>query len=285
MVVLFACGMSQRQLLVVTLIPAFVIALLVALFSFWLSPVGAQLNAKILDEQRNRSEFDSLNAGRFQTLGQGQTIVYVDELTNNRKRLGNVFIARDGADKFNRMIAVAKSGEQAQLAEYGQRYLMLHEGHRYEGRPGTPEFRITKFSTYGQYMPPFAVSADYTNETDAKSTRELFLSDDRALKTALQWRISLPILVFIATLLAVPLSKTNPRQGRYLKMLPAVLVFVFYFTFLSSVRGAMESGKWPMLPGLWAVHFAFLFLAVLLFKWDQIKFWFSGNSAGKTANA
>jgi lipopolysaccharide export system permease protein len=282
MVVLFACGMSQRQLVAITLIPAFMIAVLVALFSFWLSPLGAELNAKILDEQRNRSEFDSLNAGRFQTLGQGQTMVYVDELTNNRKRLEHVFIARDGADKFNRMIAVAKNGEQIQNVEYGQRYLMLHEGHRYEGRPGTPEFRVTQFSTYGQYMPSFVVSSDYTNETDAKSTRDLFSSDNRALRTALQWRISLPVLVFVATLLAVPLSKTNPRQGRYLKMLPAVLVFVFYFTFLSSVRGAMESGKWPIYPGLWAVHFAFLLLALLLYKWEQIKFWLGGSPSGNS---
>ena len=81
MVVLFACGMSQRQLVAITLVPAFFIAMLVSIFSFWLVPLGSQQYAKVVDEQRKRSEFETLNPGRFQTLGQGQTMTYVDDIT------------------------------------------------------------------------------------------------------------------------------------------------------------------------------------------------------------
>lgn len=273
MVVLFACGMSQRQLMAVTLLPAFFIAVVVALFSFWLAPAGAQQTAKILDEQRNRSEFETLNAGRFQALGQGQTMTYVDEITNKRKRLNGVFIAREGSEKSHLMVAMAEYGEQIQHPEYGQRYLMLHEGDRYEGQPGSAEFRVTHFSTYGQYMPPAEMMGDYTRETDAKSSLELFTSASRELQTAFQWRLSLPILVFIGALLAVPLSRSNPRQGRFLKMLPALLLYIFYFTFLGNVRSAMETGKWPLFPGLWLVHAVFGLLALLLFNWERFVLW------------
>jgi lipopolysaccharide export system permease protein len=92
-------------------------------------------------------------------------------------------------------------------------------------------------------------------------------------------------MVFVVALLAVPLSRTNPRQGRYMKMLPAILVFVFYFIFLSSLRGAMENGKWPIYPGLWAVHAAFLTLGLVLFNWDNIGRWRRRRSAGGAANA
>lgn len=278
MVVLFACGMSQRQLVGITMVPAFLIALLVALFTFWLGPVGSELYAKVLDEQRNRSEFESLNAGRFQSIGQGQTVTYINDISNNHKRLNQVFIAKDTSGNSDAMVAVADFGEQVQMQEYGQRYLVLHDGFRYEGQPGTPDFRVTHFSTYGQYMQPVELSGDYTNETDAKPTRELLSSNDMVLRTTLQWRLSLPVMVFVVTLLAVSFSKTNPRQGRYLKMLPAVLVFVFYFVFLTSVRGLMEHGKWPILLGFWVVHGAFLMLGWLLFNWERVT-----QSTGRTA--
>jgi lipopolysaccharide export system permease protein len=270
MVVLFACGVSQRQLLMITLAPAALIALLVAVFTFWLGPIGSERYAKIIDEQRNRSEFDVLNAGRFQTIGQGQAVTYVKEIVDNHKRLNDVFIARDSGRQSSPTVLLARHGEQLEHEEFSQRYLVLRDGYQYEGQPGTADFRITHFASYGQYMPPVVLSGDYSNATDAKSTMDLLSANERELRTALQWRIALPIMVFVITLLAVPFSKTNPRQGRYLKMLPAILVFVFYFVFLSTVRGLMEQGKWPILPGFWAVHGAFLVLGWLLFNWDSL---------------
>jgi lipopolysaccharide export system permease protein len=285
MVVLFAGGMSPRQLVVLTLVPALAVASLVALFSFWLSPLGAELDAKVLDEQRNRSEFETLNAGRFQSLGQGKIMTYVDKISSDRKRLENVFISRDYSHKTSSMIAVSEYGEQLQHPDYGQRYLVLHNGYRYEGTPGTLNFRVTKFSTYGQYLQPVELSSDYTNTTDAKPTMELLSSRDPVFMAALQWRLAFPILVFVAALMAVPLSKTNPRQGRYLKMLPAILLFVFYYTFLSGARGAMESAKWPIFPGLWIIHLLFFVLALLLLNWDNLNLKRAQKIAEKAAHA
>lgn len=268
MVILSACGISQRQILGITLVPAIFIALLVALFTFWLVPTGSKMYAKILDEQSKRSEFDVLNPGRFQNLGQGQTVTYVQDIVDNHEHLNDVFISRDDGNAPT--ILLARHGEQVENPEYGKRYLMLHDGYQYKGQPGTADFRVTHFATYGQYMAPAVLTGDYTNETDAKSTAELMESNDRVLRTALQWRICLPVMVLIITFLAVSFSKTNPRQGRYLKMLPAFLVFVFYFIFLSTTRGLMEQGKWPIYPGFWAVHAAFGALGWLLFNWDRL---------------
>jgi lipopolysaccharide export LptBFGC system permease protein LptF len=59
----------------------------------------------------------------------------------------------------------------------------------------------------------------------------------------------LPLLVFIVTLMAVPLSRVNPRQGRFLKLLPAILLYMAYLTILIAARGALEKGK---IPPRWA---------------------------------
>src|SRR5690606_13685177 len=109
-------------------------------------------------------------------------------------------------------VIVAEYGEQMLHPDYDQRYLMLHNGVRYEGQPGTSNYKVMRFQTYGQYLPPVDESLLAANEADSKATLALFADEDLASRVTLQWRFSLPLLVIIVALLAVPLSKTNPRQ-------------------------------------------------------------------------
>ncbi|MCE3251075.1 MAG: export transporter permease LptF [Cellvibrio sp.] len=282
MVVLSATGMSQWQLVRITLVPAALVALVVAMFSFWLSPLGAQLTEQVLAEQRNRSEFESLQEGRFQAIGQGRIMTYVEQVSDDNKRLERVFVAQQDGQS-NSSIVVAETGEQAYKPEYGQRYLIMHNGHRYEGHPGTSEFKITRFSEWGRYLPPTTSEAAFESEADGKTTAQLLSASDLDSKAALQWRISMPLMVLIATLLAVPLSKTNPRQGRYLKMLPAILIYIFYLAFLINARGAIAEGDLSVWLGVWIVHIPFLIIALLMLNWQVLMQ--SRNKTVRTAHA
>ena len=268
MVVLSATGMSQWQLVRITLVPAVLVAVVVATFSFWLSPLGAQLTEQTLAEQRNRSEFESLQQGRFQAIGQGRIMTYVERVSDNNRRLEQVFVAQQ--DTGSSSIIVAETGEQSYKSEYGQRYLVMHNGHRYEGLPGTSEFKITRFSEWGRYLPPTTSEAELDSKADGKTTAQLLAATDLESKAALQWRISMPLMVLIATLLAVPLSKTNPRQGRYLKMLPAILIYVFYLAFLINARAAIAEGDLSVWLGVWVVHIPFLMIALLILNWQTL---------------
>lgn len=269
MVVLSACGMSHWQLLRITLVPAALVAATVAVFSFWLSPAGALMTEQTLAEQRNRSEFESLQEGRFQAIGQGKVMTYVENVSDDNKRLEQVFVAQRDSDTTSSVV-VAKTGEQAFIGDYGQRYLVLHQGYRYEGRPGTREFKVTRFNEWGRYLPPTTSVAEFERESDAKTTAQLIGATDPDSQATLQWRISMPLMVFIATLMAVPLSKTNPRQGRYLKMLPAILIYVFYLAFLINARGAVAEGDLAPGLGLWVVHIPFLIISLLMLNWQAL---------------
>ncbi|MCV6614410.1 MAG: LptF/LptG family permease, partial [Cellvibrionaceae bacterium] len=74
----------------------------------------------------------------------------------------------------------------------------------------------------------------------------------------------LPVLVLVVSLLAVPLSKTNPRQGRYFKMIPAIILYIVYLVALNAGRGAAEDGKISVWLGLWGMHGVFLAIAIVL---------------------
>ncbi|WP_339897857.1 LPS export ABC transporter permease LptF [uncultured Gilvimarinus sp.] len=262
MVVLSACGMSQKKLLLITAIPAVVVALIVGAMSLWVSPWGAAQTEKLFAEQRARSEFTTLRAGHFQPFNGGKVVTYVESVSENRTQLNKLFLTQVGTPT---SVAIAEVGKQRHNSEYDQRYLELHNGIRYQGRPGSADYQITEFEQLAQHIPEPEVSSAYNIEADARPTAELLKDDSDAARAALQWRLSMPLLVLVVAFMSVPLSRTNPRQGRYLKMLPAIVLYLFYLAALTSVRSEIEAGKFPVLPGLWVVHGVFIVIAWVMF--------------------
>ena len=103
------------------------------------------------------------------------------------------------------------------------------------------------------------------------TTAELLASKDPKLQAALQWRLSTPFMVLVVTLLAVPLSRTNPRQGKFAKLLPAIMLYFGYLVALNAMRGALESGSVPIEVTLLPVHLLFLGIAFMLFRSGRVK--------------
>jgi lipopolysaccharide export system permease protein len=273
MTVLSATGMSQQRLLGLTMIPAAFVALIVAWLSLSLAPQGANQFQLLLNKQDALTEFDTLVPGRFQALSDGSRVTYTEELTNDRTNLSGVFISQKslGQDAKDRSISVlvAETGHQ-EVRPDGSRWLILNNGYRYDGNPGLADYRAIKYDTYGVLLPKPDASDEVTDR-DAIPTLDLIGNPEPRAIAELQWRISLPLLVFIVTLIAVPLSRVNPRQGRFLKLLPAILLYMGYLTILISARGALEKGKLSPTLGLWWVHALFLAIGLLLLYWEPLR--------------
>jgi len=273
MTVLSATGMSQQRLLGMTMAPALLVALLVAWLSLALAPQGAYQFQLVLNRQDALTEFDTLEPGRFQALNDGSRITYTEKLSDDRSQLGGVFISekRLGQDKKDRGISVLVADHgRLEVKPDGNRYLILEDGYRYDGSPGQADYRAIKYDTYGVQMEKPEISNEVTDR-DALATHDLWGSSELKSIAELQWRLSLPLLVFIVTLMAVPLSRVNPRQGRFLKLLPAILLYMAYLTMLISARGALEKGKLSPALGLWWVHVLFLAIGLGLLYWEPLR--------------
>jgi len=282
MTVLSATGMSQRRLLVYSLAPAALVAVVVGWLSLGLAPQGIAEVDRILNQQDSLTEFDTLVPGRFQTLRGGSRVTYTRELSADRSELGGVFISetnvsRQTGKESGLSVLVAESGRQ-EVQPDGSRYLILENGYRYDGNPGQADYRAIQYDTYGVLLPKPEVSMELS-EREALPTRELLGSDNIRHRTELQWRFSLPLLVFVVTVLAVPLAKVNPRQGRFLKLLPAILLYMTYLALLIAVRGALDKGRIPMALGLWWVHGLFLAIGLLMLYWEPIRLRMKKGSA------
>jgi lipopolysaccharide export system permease protein len=268
MSVLKACGISELQLLGYTFIVAIGLAILVGWLSLFVSPAGATKTEAIFLAQQQMTELDKVNPKKFYSLKGGRGVTYADSISSERE-LEDVFLAvsAGSVDTFNRRLAVvvAERGRQQQSEDGIERFLVLEKGYRIEGIPGSHEYQITHFEEYGSKLKtPKKIEED--PETDAIATSELLMSDDPKLEATLQWRLSIPLMVLIVVILAVPLSRTDPRQGRFTKLLPAIALYFAYLLALNTLRGNIESGELPVSITLLPVHAVFLLLGLWLLK-------------------
>ncbi|MNZ27156.1 Lipopolysaccharide export system permease protein LptF [compost metagenome] len=286
MSVLSAAGMSRQRLLAYSMAPAALVALLVGWLSLGLAPQGVARVEQVLNSQDALTEFDTLVPGRFQALKSGSRVTYTERLTEDGQELGGVFISelrlsRDGDKQRGISVLVAERGRQ-EIRPDGSRYLILENGYRYDGKPGQADYRAIQYDRYGVLLPKPEVASEM-NEREGIPTVELFGSDNPRLQAELQWRLSLPLLVFVVTVLAVPLSRVNPRQGRFLKLLPAILLYMAYLALLIAMRGQLDKGRLPAALGLWWVHGLFLAVGLLMLYWEPLRLKWAARTAAKEA--
>ena len=235
----------------------------------WLSIDGAPRALTAVDrigaEARREADLASIEPGRFTVFGPDQAVVYGESVTAEGEML-NVFMQRrvDGGQV---EVVVASRGEQLESEDPDTRLLVLHEGRRYESIPGTSRFRVVEFAEHGiPYRLPSLTAPD--PRPRAMSYVDLQRSGDLEHVAEQQWRVSVPLATVILALLAVPLSRSQPRAGRYGRLAIGLLVFIIYFNLLSAAKAWIEQGTITPALGVWWVHGALLLftLALLAFQ-------------------
>ena len=234
---------------------------IVAWLSIDLGPRTLQAVDRIGAEARREADLASIEPGRFTEVGPDNAVVYGERILRDGS-MENVFLQRRIADGVV-WVVVAERGEQVESDDPDVRYLVLRNGRRYEGVPGTSQFRVLEFAEHGiPYRLPSLDPGDPTPR--AMAFARLLHSDNLEYIAEMHWRIGIPLATVILAILAVPLSRTQPRAGRYGRIAIGLLVFIIYLNMLSAARAWIEQGVTPAILGLWWVHGIMLLFAMLL---------------------
>ena len=75
-------------------------------------------------------------------------------------------------------------------------------------------------------------------------------------------RINNCIIIMVSALLAISMCRLRPRQNRYAKLLPSVVVLAIYLCANMFTNTLMASGKIPVWIGIWLPHIFFIIIAV-----------------------
>ena len=245
------------------------LALGVAWLSIELTPQSLRAVGRIAAEARREADLTSIEPGRFTQVGPRHAVIYCESISR-RGVLHNVFLQRQLPDSDAIEVVVAQRGEQEESDDPDIRYLALYNGRRYEGVPGTTEFRVMEFAEHG--IPYRLPSLDPPKLTPREMPIfSLLTSHDLKHVAELEWRLSVPLATIILGLLAVPLAKTQPRAGRYGRLAIGLLMFIIYLNLLSASKAWIEQGVVPPFIGLWWVHGVVLLLTLgLLAKQNAV---------------
>ncbi len=265
MAALGACGMGLKRLyrpLMMVVIPA---STLMMVFTLYLMPWVSQQAELLKLEVENRSEHAGLSAGRFNPLNKGEAIIFMQKKSDDGTQMHNVFLYQSNRNAKNNSLDSVESADMAQRYkdEKGRSFIMFKGGQVYEGEPGTSNFRLTQYEKKGIYIPEQEMVTKVSRKKSI-STAELWKSDRVDYRAELHWRLSLPIGAFLLSVLALPLSYTTPRKGRYSKLALAILIYLIYSNLLGIGQSWVEKEVVPQWLGLWWVHG---FAIILIFYW------------------
>ena len=258
MVALNACGVGPSRLLVPLLLLAVLLAGGIAWLSLQQAPAAVQAIEDLELRARQELQLALLEAGRFTTPDGGETVIYAQSV-DSLGRIEDVFIQRRDGDQV--AVILAERGERRGSEATGFQTFVLFDGKRYEGVPGEKGFRIVEFAEHGI---PLRLSGEQDREVplEAIPTRILIGSPLPEQRAELQWRWSAPLSLFVLTLLAVPLSRSRPREGRFGRLAIGILVYILYSNMLAIARVWVERDEVPDWLGLWWVHGLVVAIAV-----------------------
>ncbi len=261
MVVWFSAGLSITQWVRPILSFAVPVIVVITLLSLLVMPWAIQKGQDYRVQLKSRDELSSISPGVFKESNSGDRIYFIegfDELGNVVK---NIFVQSTQHQKTG--VIVANSGSRKKEAN-GDNFLVMEKGRRYEGKPNSAEVSTTEFEHYAiRIQTKEATPEPYTKQ--AIPTKQLLQDTNSADKAELQWRMAIPISALVLVLLAIPLSFVDPRAGRSLNLIFALVIYIIYNNILSIFQAWVTQGRLSAMIGLWPVHVFFLALTFYMF--------------------
>jgi len=261
MIVWFSSGIGLTRWIRPVLGFALPIVTLIALLSFVLSPWAKLKTDEFKSQLDTRDDVSMAKPGLFRESSHADRVFFLENVDTKNNRVSNIFVQSVQNGKQGTM--VAKSGLQETDAE-GNRYLVLLNGARYEGIPGQADYKIVEFERYSVKVEAAELKAPAATYKGT-STAELLANPTQWHMSELAWRIGAPLSALILVLLAIPLSFVNPRAGRSLNLLIAVLLYMAYNNLMGVAATWIGQDKINVSLGLWGVHAIMLIILIIMF--------------------
>jgi lipopolysaccharide export system permease protein len=268
MVALSSCGIGTPQILKPVFYLALVIAILVGGLSLYVRPWAYGQIYRLKANAQSNFDIAGMEAGTFYEIEAGSLVIFAAKVDHQNNRMKQVFI-RSQDDETLQVIS-AKEVDCRLDEKSGNQVLFLHNGHMYEFQRQGSKGKVTQFAQARYILAPKEVIPKKYRRR-AAATLHLIGTDDPENIGELQWRLSTFFSTILLALLGVPLSRTTPRQGKYAKVIIAVVIFAVYYNISAVAKSWVEKGFVGPVPGTWWVQVLLAaILAVLLWNTGEV---------------
>ena len=256
-IVLQSAGVSETFILKTVIALALPIGILVGVLSVFGRPWAYGAIYFLDDSASSELDLDRYQARRFYGSEASGRIIYIDNKTGSGGNLEGVFHYIRQNDQSD--VILAKQGYQQRTGDFQPPQLHLLDGIMYRlGRTGTKD-SVVRFSKF-VFMPDSETAQDYQRK--AAATYELAGSVDSRDIAEFQWRVSRPLATILLALVAIPLSRSSPRQGKSEKIIAAAVIFAVYYNLTGLAQTWVEQGAIGRYPGVWWLHISMLLVVI-----------------------
>jgi lipopolysaccharide export system permease protein len=261
MVIWFNSGLSLAAWIRPVLIFAAPLVALIAALSFFISPWAAQKSEQYRGRVDARDDISRVEPGAFGESRSKERVFFVESIAGDKSSVRNVFV---NTTQHRRTGVMMSERGFMETAPNGDGFLVLLSGRRYEGTPGDADFRLMEFERYATRVQTKEGDEPVATQKST-STMGLIESPTRTNLGELLWRVGVPVSALILALLAIPMSFVNPRAGRSVNLVFALLTYMVYSNLLSVSQARVAQGKLAFGTGWWMVHAVMLLLLAFLF--------------------
>ena len=271
MPVLVSIGVGPKRMLRPLALMAVPVVAIVALCSLWLGPWADRQSARMIEEAGRNLLIAGMEPGRFNELPGGGGVIYVGGMSPDNRELQRVFIYRQKRDRFD--VTTSRTGRlsvQAATPAQRDRYLRLEQGFEVEGPLTGPgrDYRLVRYGANEVLLPDDANPHRRTDDVALKSTFALLGTPGAAAAAQVHSRLAPPLLTLGFALLAIPLSRSSPRQARYGNLAVGFLIYLFGVFLMMLGTQWLQDGKLPTAAGLWWLVLPVLAAGIWLYARD-----------------
>jgi lipopolysaccharide export system permease protein len=183
----------------------------IAALSLILSPWAQSKSVEYRQRMDTRDDVARVSPGAFKESASGERVFFVEASSGGTGAgqdgsVKNIFISSMQHGRLGVMMST--SGYTESLPN-GDRFVVLVNGRRYEGTPGSAEYRVMEFERYAVRIETKEARGI---EVTTKNTPTWELQQrGRAGMGELLWRIGMPLAALNLALLAIPLSPSSIR--------------------------------------------------------------------------
>ena len=264
MVVWFASGVSLVEWVKPILRFGAPLFALTAAMSFFVTPWANEHSVEYTDRFEQRSDIARVSPGKFQESASRERVFFVEGVAGDLSKVRNIFV--NTLQNNRHSVVIAKEGEIT-TDQFGDKFLIMHKGRRYDGAPNETDFQMMQFDRYGVLVDEDTKKLITDKKAESLSMSELWENQNPINMGELLWRVSLPIMGILLMVLAVPLGYVNPRSGRSANFLLALFLCVFYYNMVLVSQAWVKQSKLSLFVAWWPIHLGCLTLTALLFAW------------------
>ena len=248
MVALASCGISELAVVGTVLRLAAVVAALTACLSLYVRPWAYEQQYYLRTVAEAEFDVEDLEAGRLFISPDSDYAVYADAVDREARTAHTVLVQIRREDEL--MLIQAEELHQPERDRWQPREFIFLRGESYRlDRAGSQDMALRFERLTWRLRPPEEPSVGYKSKM--QSTADLSHSEARKDLAEYQWRLSTPPATLLLAMLAVPLSRARPRQGRAARLLVAILAFAVFYNLMSMAKNLVQEGMVGRLPGLW----------------------------------